>query len=188
MSNEAFCNSLFINGPSSLIATAFHTFDAQHIIALIGIAVLCLLVAKATREATPSRHQWLRGGIGFLLVGYIVFFYVQQGIEGALTWQYSLPLDLCSLVLVACIISIIRPYHFVTEIAYFWGVGGVLQALATPDLAQGFPSVGFILFFWGHGASLMAITFLVVSRSFRPGKGSVMRMMIALNFYALAVG
>jgi hypothetical integral membrane protein (TIGR02206 family) len=170
------------------MAASFHAFDMQHIIALIGIAMLCLLVAKTTPKEDPSQSRRLRGLIGFLLVGYVLFFYVQQGIEGALTWKYSLPLDLCSLVLAACIVSLIRPGQFITEIAYFWGAGGILQALATPDLAEGFPSIPFILFFWGHGASLMAITFLIMRRDFRPEKGSVLRMMIALNFYALVVG
>ncbi len=188
MTNETLCNSLVINPSSSIIAAAFHTFDTQHVVALIGIGILCLVIAKATGEERPFRNQWLRGMIGFFLVSYILFFYIQQGIEGALTWQYSLPLDLCSLVLVACIISLLRPSRFITEVAYFWGVGGALQALATPDLSQGFPSIEFILFFWGHGASLMAITFLITGPGFKPRKGSVIRMMIALNVYALLVG
>jgi hypothetical integral membrane protein (TIGR02206 family) len=188
MTNEAISNSLFVNCQSPILAASFHAFDMQHIIALMWIAALCLLVAKAAKREEPSQTRWLRGSIGFLLGGYVLFFYVQQGIEGALTWKYSLPLDLCSLVLAVCIVSLIRPGQFITEIAYFWGVGGILQALATPDLAEGFPSIPFILFFWGHGASLMAITFLIMRRAFRPRKGSVLRMMIALNFYALVVG
>ena len=188
MTNDAFCNQPAIHRPISVIATAFHAFDAQHIIVLIGIAVLCLLVAKAVRKAGSSPSNWLRGLIGLALISYTVFFYVQQGIKGALTWQDSLPLDLCSLVLIACIISLFRPIQLIIEIAYFWGLGGVLQALATPDLAQGFPSIEFILFFWGHGATLSAITFLCMAHGFKPGKGSVIRMMIALNLYALAVG
>ncbi len=188
MTNEAFCNSLFVNYQSPIIAASFNAFDTQHIIALIGIAVFCLLVAFAARKNSPSQSRWLRRLIGFLLVSYVLFFYVQQGMEGALTWKYSLPLDLCSLVLVACIISLLRPGQLITEIAYFWGVGGILQALATPDVAEGFPSIPFILFFWGHGASLMAITFLIMRRGFKPRKGSVIRMMIALNFYAVVVG
>jgi hypothetical integral membrane protein (TIGR02206 family) len=188
MTNEALCSSLFVNCQSPFVAASFQAFDIQHIIALIGIAMLCLLVAKATQREEPSQSRWLRRLIGCLLGGYVFFFYVQQGIEGALTWEYSLPLDLCSLVLAACIVSLIRPGQFITEIAYFWGVGGILQALATPDLAEGFPSIPFILFFWGHGASLMAITFLIMRRGFRPRKGSVIRVMIVLNFYALMVG
>jgi hypothetical integral membrane protein (TIGR02206 family) len=67
-------------------------------------------------------------------------------------------------------------------------LGGLLQAIATPELASGFPSWDFILFFWSHGASLMAIVFLVSDGRFRPRPGSIVRMMIALNAYALIVG
>jgi len=188
MADEGFYSVPLAHGPSAIIATAFHTFSSHHIMVLITIAVLCLLVAFAARKQMPFRIGWLRGLLGLFLVGYIVFFYVQKGIEGTLTWRYSLPLDLCSLVLVACLISLFRPNQLLKEIAYFWGLGGVLQALSTPDLAEGFPSVEFILFFWGHGATLAAITFLSLSHGFRPGKGSVIRMMIALNIYALVVG
>jgi hypothetical integral membrane protein (TIGR02206 family) len=188
MTNEAFCSPSAIHGPSPVIATAFHAFDTQHLAVLIGIATLCLLVGKAARKERFSRSNWLRGLIGLFLISYTIFFYVYQGIRGALTWQDSLPLDLCSLVLIACIISLFRSMQLITEIAYFWGLGGVLQALATPDLAQGFPSTEFILFFWGHGATLSAITYFITAHGFRPRKGSVARMMVALNFYALVVG
>jgi hypothetical integral membrane protein (TIGR02206 family) len=174
--------------PSSFVATAFHDFDAQHIAALSIIVVLCFAVARAARAENDSRASWLRWVIGFSLSGYGVFFYIQQGIEGSLTWEYSLPLDLCYVVLICCILSLFRPIQFATEIAYFMGLGGVLQATATPDLRQGFPSLEFILFFWSHGATLIAIVFLIMSRNFKPRKGSVLRMMLALNVYGLAIG
>ena len=78
--------------------------------------------------------------------------------------------------------------RFIAEAAYFLGLGGIPQALATPDLANGFPSVEFILFFWGHGASLATITFLIASRDFKPGRHSIPRMMMVVNFYALVIG
>jgi hypothetical integral membrane protein (TIGR02206 family) len=130
----------------------------------------------------------LRLLIGFFLLAYAAFFYIQQGIEGTLTWEYSLPLDLCSLVLIFCILSMFTRNRFFVEIAYFWGLGGVVQATVTPDLARGFPSLEFLLFFWSHGATLIAIVFLISSGDFKPRRGSVLRMMIALNIYALAVG
>ena len=44
------------------------------------------------------------------------------------------------------------------------------------------------MFFWSHGTTLMAIVFLVSDGRFRPRRGSMAGMMIALNSYALAVG
>jgi len=64
----------------------------------------------------------------------------------------------------------------------------VLQATATPELSRGFPSWDFILFFWSHGVTLMAIIFLIAEPGFKPRRGSIVRLMIALNIYGLVVG
>ena len=165
---------------------AFHAFDVQHLIILGIIAVVCFLLAwKARAEIC---RKWLGPLFGFALLSYGTVLYVQQGIEHALAWQYSLPLELCNLVLIACIISLFWPNQFTTEVAYFWGLGGILQAILTPDLSRGFPSWDFVYFFWGHGVTLMAIIFLISRSGFKPRRGSIWRMMLALNVYGLVIG
>ncbi len=171
-----------------MTAEAFHAFDAQHLITLAVIAALCVLVFLVARKADVSGRKCLGRVIGFALLGYVLCLYAQQAIEHLLSWEYSLPLELCNVVLAVCIIALFWPSRLATEIAYFWGLGGVLQATLTPDLARGFPSWDFFLFFWSHGATLLAIVFLISIRGFRPRKGSVVRMMVALNIYALVVG
>jgi len=167
---------------------AFETFGTAHLFTLGIILALCVLSFCAAKDRNPSRRRWLGRLNGSALLSYVLCIYARQALEHALSWQYSLPLELCSLVLLACIFSLFRPNQWATEIAYFWGLGGVVQATLTPDLARGFPSWDFILFFWGHGATLLAIVFLISSRGFRPRKGAVARMMIALNIYGLAIG
>jgi hypothetical integral membrane protein (TIGR02206 family) len=169
-----------------MTALPFHALSFQHLVTLGIIALICFLLAWKAREGKSWKfHGWL---LGFVLLGYAVVLYVQQGREHALSWQYSLPLGLCNLVLIACIISLFRPNPFTTEIAYYWGFGGVLQATVTPDILVGFPSWEFFLFFWSHGVTLMAIVFLIARREFRPRRGSILRMMIVLNVYALTIG
>jgi hypothetical integral membrane protein (TIGR02206 family) len=188
MTIDNLLNSSIVNRQSSIAPPPFHTFNAQHLITLGVIIALCGLSAWAAVVWTPPARKWLGRLIGLILLCYAVVFYAQQGIGNNLSWQYSLPLELCNLILIACIISLFWPNQFTAEIAYFWGLGGVLQAMATPDLGLGFPSWDFILFFWGHGAALLAIVFLIANKSFRPRRGSVARMMVALNLYGLAVG
>ncbi|MBN2241140.1 MAG: TIGR02206 family membrane protein [Acidobacteria bacterium] len=166
----------------------FHSFSAPHIAALGILAGLCFLVARTARKLTPSGRNRLGRSLALLPALYGAVFYVLQARAGVLSWEYSLPLDLCSVVLVACTVSLIRPSRFLCEITYFWGLGGTLQALVTPDLAGGFPSRDFFLFFWGHGAILVGIAFIIAARKFRPRRDSVLRMMVALNVYALALG
>lgn len=167
-------------------APTFHAFNAQHLITLVIITGVCVLAAwKARAGRIRKIVGWL---IGCLLLSYAAVLYIQQALVKALSVQYSLPLELCNLVLIACVFSLFRPNQFLTEIAYFWGLGGVLQATLTPDLARGFPSWDFTFFFWSHGVTLVAILFLVSGRGFRPRRGSVLRMMLALNAYGLIIG
>jgi hypothetical integral membrane protein (TIGR02206 family) len=89
---------------------------------------------------------------------------------------------------VACIVSLLRPHPLASEVAYFWGLGGTVQALLTPDLAEGFPSWEFIQFFWSHGGVLLSIVYLIAVQGSRPRPGCLLRMFLATNAYALFAG
>jgi hypothetical integral membrane protein (TIGR02206 family) len=186
--SPAIRRSSFVIRNSAFVSPSFSAYSPQHLITLGLLAFLCFFIAWFGRKGQDSRRVWLGRMFGLVLLAYVIVFYTQQGLLHALSWEYSLPLDLCNLSLAACIISLFWKNKLAAEIAYFWGLGGGLQALATPDLGLGFPSWDFFLFFWGHGATLLAIVFLIACRNFRPRRGSVARMMIALNLYALAVG
>jgi hypothetical integral membrane protein (TIGR02206 family) len=168
--------------------STFRAFEAQHLLTLGAIGAICAIVVWKARTLGESSRKWLGRSLGFILLGYVVFHYSQQAINGDFTWKDSLPLELCNIVLFACIISTFRPNRLTNEMAYFWGLGGVLQATLTPDLGRGFPSWDFILFFWSHGATLAAIAFIIAGGGFKPAGRSIVRMMLALNVYALSVG
>jgi hypothetical integral membrane protein (TIGR02206 family) len=105
---------------------------------------------------------------------------------GGLHAAYSFPMQFCDWVLIACLIALVRPTQLFAEMAYFWGFGGTLMAVITPDVAQGFPSWRFIHFFWGHGITLLSIVFIIAAPGFRPRRRSVLRMMGMVNLYGLA--
>ncbi|MBN1569099.1 MAG: TIGR02206 family membrane protein [Acidobacteria bacterium] len=188
MTAGLFLNVLIVNLQPLILAASFLTFGTQHLVVLGIIAAVCTLLLRTAKDCDPVKRRWLGRILGMLLLGYVTCIYVQQGFARMLSWEYSLPLDLCNLVLAACIIALFRPSRFIYEIAYFWGLGGGLQALLTPDLARGFPSWDFVLFFWGHGATLLAIAFFISDPNFMPRKNNILRMMIALNVYAVVVG
>ncbi len=69
------------------------------------------------------------------------------------------------------------------EVAYFWGIGGSLQALFTPNLQFGFPDCRFFTFFFDHGGIVAGILYLMISRSFRPTLASVWRTLLWSEIY-----
>jgi hypothetical integral membrane protein (TIGR02206 family) len=166
----------------------FHPFGIQHLITVGFIIFLCGLIAWVTRRLTPRDRVWVGRVLGFVLLGYALTQYIGRGIAHELSLEYALPLELCDWVLIACLIGLFFSNQLASEITYFWGLGGTLQAVLTPELSRGFPSWDFILFFWSHGTTMVAIAFLISGKGFRPRTGSVLRMFLALNLYALAVG
>ncbi|MEJ2111218.1 MAG: TIGR02206 family membrane protein [Acidobacteriota bacterium] len=166
----------------------FQLFGKQHFAALGVLAGFCALISCMLGKLPDPGRRWIGRLIGSALLVYTALFYIRQYSAGWLSWEYSLPLDFCSLVLIACILSMFLPGRLQYEIAYFWGLGGTTLALITPDLGKGFPSWDFVLFFWSHGGILVGIVFIITGMKFRPERGSILRMMIAVNIYAVVIG
>lgn len=165
----------------------FRTFGVDHLAALAALSLLASLIWLG-RGLPARKRRWTGIALGLLLLGYGITIYIKDAVEGNLSWDYSLPLHLCHLVLIACIVSLFRPTPLTGELAYFWGLGGTVQAVLTPDISEGFPSWEFIQFFWSHGGILLAIAHIITAEKFRPRPHSVLRMFLATNLYALAVG
>ncbi len=166
----------------------FRPFGAQHLITLGLLIALGLVIARACLIGSNETRRRLGKALAILLIGYAVTVYVQKGISGELSWDYALPLELCHWVMFAAVISLFRPTPWLSELAYFWGTAGTLQATLTPEIYSGFPSWEFVLFFWSHGGVLLAILFIIAGQGFRPRPRSVLRMMAATNAYAGLIG
>jgi hypothetical integral membrane protein (TIGR02206 family) len=166
---------------------AFHPLDAQHMVTLGILVVFAWLIARASRRRDPARRPRIGLLLAALLFSYATVTYIQKGLAHELSVDYALPLELCHCVLIGCFVSILRPNQYTSEIAYFWGFAGALQATLTPDISQGFPSWEFVEFFWSHGGILLAIVF-IIAEGFRPRRGSAWRMLLATNLYGIVVG
>ena len=49
--------------------------------------------------------------------------------------------------MVAIVVALLTGRERWLEVAYFWGIGGTLQAIITPDLRHAFPDVRFLQLF-----------------------------------------
>jgi hypothetical integral membrane protein (TIGR02206 family) len=83
-------------------------------------------------------------------------------------WYKLLPLQLCDWAMVVIIGALWTGNRRWLEVAYFWGIGGTLQAIITPNLQFGFPDLRFISFFVAHCGIIIGIVFLMLVYGFRP--------------------
>lgn len=73
------------------------------------------------------------------------------------------------------------------ELAYFWGLGGTLQALLTPDLEDPLPAFDSVRYFVTHGGIVTAVLVLTLGFGLRPLPGSPRRVWLLTAALALVV-
>ncbi len=160
----------------------------DRVLTLLTITALGCLVLLACRCCQQSRRIWLGRALALSLVAYAAAIYLRMAEEGELSPSYALPLELCHCVMLASVVSLIRPNRFASEIVYFCGLAGTVPAMITPDIGRGFPSWDYVQFYWAHGTVLLVVVYLLVGQGFRPQRSSMWRVFAAVNMYAVAVG
>ena len=109
---------------------------------------------------------------------------VRAGIYGMPLAEH-LPLHLCGMtVTLGGFMLWLRSYRLY-QVLYYWGTGGALVALVTPDVVQAFPHPVFFLFFLSHGLGFMSIMFATLVMGFRPRPRSLLIVMPITAAYAL---
>ena len=165
---------------------AFVLFGGAHLTALALSLAVPLLLALLVR-AHPALDPVFRIGLAVLLGGGWLGFYAVFGLRGWLTLGNALPLNLCDWATIALLIALLRPHLRAYELGYFWGLGGTLQGLLTPDITRGLPDPQFLFFFIGHGGVLAALLYLTLGTGLRPVPRSLPRVLAAsLGYMAVA--
>lgn len=160
-------------------------FGPAHLCAIFLTLIPPIVLAiafRGTKSATLDRA--VRWGLSALLVGSYIVYVVYRWRLGSMDWREMLPMQLCDWTMIAVVAALLKENRDRwLEVTYFWGIGGSLQAIFTPNLQFGFPDFHFFVFFLDHGAIVAGIIYLMLSRKFRPTLGSVWRTLLCSEIY-----
>lgn len=169
----------------------FVLFGAAHLAAIASAFVVPLVLSIATAlSPDPRFERHVRTVFAALLIGTWVLWYWLLYERNWFAPGNVLPMNLCDWAAIATIVTLIRPNLRTYELAYFWALGGTLQALLTPDLRYGFPDMRFDIFFLFHSGIIAAVLYLTFGARFRPWPSSIPRVIFWSLVYlvsALAV-
>lgn len=166
---------------------AFEFLGTAHIAALAFLVLLniFLLRYRYADDSTKGAVRWL---LALILLGNEVAWHYWNYAVGRWTIQSMLPLHLCSLLVWTGALMLLTKSYRIYEFMYFMGIGGAIQALATPDLGiYGFPHFRFFQTFLSHGLIITSAIYITVVEGFRPTWKSILRVAIWMNVYAAVV-
>jgi hypothetical integral membrane protein (TIGR02206 family) len=121
---------------------------------------------------------------------FIIMFSLETGYHiwliSSKSWDLasSLPLQLCSISLVLCLLLLLTNKKIIFEIVYFTGIAGAIQAIVTPELFFNFPHFRFFQFFINHILIIWTCLFYVWSVGYKPTIFSFIKAFLFLNVVA----
>jgi hypothetical integral membrane protein (TIGR02206 family) len=166
----------------------FVPFGAPHLAALAVTVAAPLLLAALLRFRHLPLDRAARLFFAVLLAVGWIWWFVLFAHRGWLDIDNALPLNLCDWALVALVAALLTRDQLAYELGYFWGLGGTLQAVITPDLPYDFPDPQFLFFFGEHGGVIAALLYLTLGTGLRPRPSSLARVAVATLFYAAVAG
>jgi hypothetical integral membrane protein (TIGR02206 family) len=91
-----------------------------------------------------------------------------KALDGTFTFKEALPLQLCDWALFATSAALWGRWRAGFEVAYFWGIGGTLQAIFTPAIEDHLPWWRVLGFFFIHAGIVAGVVHLLLTPRFRP--------------------
>ncbi len=149
----------------------FTAFDRCHLGILAAMAILAwVLAVLALRSARSER------GISWSLAGILatteVFLLWRSLIDPASVWTDNLPMHLCDWAAISAIVALTLKWRLAYEAAFFWSLGGSLQAVLTPDIDSSTPMPVIVAFFVTHCTAIIGVLVLTVVTPLRPHPAS----------------
>jgi hypothetical integral membrane protein (TIGR02206 family) len=162
----------------------FQPYGLPHLTVIFLTVVLPFALAALVQR---TKSRWIERLIiaalsAVLILNYLVYLIFIRS-RGVVDWRQMLPMQMCDWGMVVVMVAMWTGSLRWFEVAYFWGIGGTLQAVLTPNLRYGFPDWRFISFFTSHSGIIVGVVFLMLTRGYRPYPMSIVRVWLWSEFY-----
>lgn len=163
-------------------------FGPGHLAALAASALAIALAATlgrrlsgSPRALTPARC------LAYVILAAMALDPFVHRAHGELTLAKALPLQLCDAAAAVCALALFTRRQLPFELAYFWGLAGVTQALVTPPELAPLDDPDTWRYFAVHAGALAGIAYLL-GQGLRPRRGAWRRVSLLTIAYTCVVG
>lgn len=162
----------------------FKLFSIYHILTLIFFVIVSIFLF-AFRNQLKSIEKWIKIFMFSTLFVLETLYHYWLYKDGHWDISFTLPLQLCSVSLLLCLILIVTDSRGIFQLVYFLGIAGAMQAIVTPELFVGFPHFRFFQFFLTHMVIIWVALFYVYVKGYRITRKGLWQSFVFLNLTAL---
>lgn len=166
----------------------FKAFSLPHILFLLAtLTIIILLILYKDKIKKTRTGLYLRYTIAAFLLWAEASKQIADLLEGGWSVQWSLPLHLCGITSIICIIMLIRESYGLFEVMYFWSFIGSPFAMFLPDLNASYLSITFWAFMISHSMNIIAVVYMMIAYKYRPTMESMKKAFIFTNLYMISI-
>ena len=152
---------------------------------MVLATTLCVWVARRSSEGTTVL---LGRALALVILAGWAGEYLADALLGTWTVTYDLPLQLTDVISVVSALALWTRRRRLVELCYLWAMTATLQAVLTPDLDHGFPSVFYFTYFIYHVGAVVGACLLVFGERLYLQRGAVLRVYVTTLAWACVAG
>jgi hypothetical integral membrane protein (TIGR02206 family) len=159
----------------------FSMFSGSHIVILVIFLLISIFIFLNREKLKEEKWRRVEIGTAIFLILLEVTYHLWMYSNGLWKIGRSLPLELCNIGLILCVILLMTRYKWIFEILFFIALLGATQAILTPALTYDFPHFRFFHFFYAHMMVVWVTLYFTWAKKYYPTICSVMKLIVFLN-------
>jgi hypothetical integral membrane protein (TIGR02206 family) len=166
----------------------FQLFGPAHLAALGLLALFSLSLLLLRGQPMPVRRRMRLGLAATMAAGELSWHVWTLAYFGTWPLDAMLPLHLCTALAWVAMYTLVTLDVVAYDFVYFFGIGGPLQAILTPDAGKyGLPHFRAVQTLTSHGLLIIAALYLTLIEGLRPTWRSIPRVIVGTMAYMAAV-
>ena len=167
--------------------TPFEAYSEEHWLALLAAALIGVWLIWMGLRLNEKSRKTMGVCIAAVVLSSILIGDVLMIARGVYDVKLDLPLYLCRVVAWLLPFAIGFQWRKVLAVFYFWTIAGTLQALLTPDLAEGFPDYFYFRYWILHAGLVVAVCYSVIVFRLRVGWPDFWRAILWAQVYIVTI-
>ena len=168
----------------------FQLYGTAHLNYIYAMALSWVIVPFIAKKCLDKvGHRNLAIALAIFILGIEIIDDFYRFLDPKMGWSISrdLPLHMCGLSVIGTSWVLIKKNQLVFELCYFWGLGGAIQAILTPD-PTGFHGPFYLFTFMvSHGLIILNVFYLIFVYRMILSKGALLRAVVITNIILIGI-
>ena len=163
-------------------------FSNQHIISMLTILLVLVVIIMFGIKLNKWQRQFIAIILAIITISVEFFDDIYRLIDGRWLIVRDLPLHLCGFSTFLSAYALYKRSQLAFEFTFFWGIGGAIQAIVTPEVARFYTPYYFYISQISHSIIILNVLWMFIVLKMKIGHYALHRTVLLTLFLMVVIG